>query len=234
LNRCGDFDPLGTGAIPGSHLVKLFGNKPLTALTCEDVRKYRAWRAGQGVSIQTVNHDHMTLTRMLNLAMSDQFNLISRNVSASVPKPDPKNERDRIVTPEEWAALREQAAPHLVRFLTVPYDPRRGELLRLEWSDVDMKRIEFTLRETKDGDARIVPMTPEAYEAFPQCLRERRLDTSNAFLYKGRPIQRRLTTAFKGACRRAGMFTAGGMAGLLLTISDPRSQPRFEEQGLTR
>jgi integrase len=152
--------------------------------------------------VKVVNHDHMTLTRMLNLAMSDQFNLVSRNVSAAVPKPDPKNERERLVTPEEWAAIREHAAPHLARFLTVAYDlgPRRGELLRLEWADVDMKRKEFTLRET-----RIVPMTPEVYEAFRQCLRERRLDTPSVFLYKGRPIQSRLTTAFKAACRRAGI-----------------------------
>ena len=196
-----------TRAIHVSHLLKFFRDKPLSAFTCEDVRKYRSWRAGQGVSVQTINHDHMTLTRMLNLAMSDQFNLISRNVSASVPKPDPKNERDRIVTPEEWAAIRAHAAPHLARFLTVAYDlgPRRGELLKLEWSDVDMKRREFTLRETKNGEARTVPMTPEVYEAFRQCLKERRLDTSRVFLYKGRPIQRRLTTAFKAACRRAGI-----------------------------
>ncbi len=196
-----------TRAIHVSHLLKFFRDKPLAAFTCEDVRKYRAWRAEQGVSVQTVNHDHMTLTRMLNLAMSDQFNLVSRNVSASVPKPDPKNERDRIVTPEEWAAIREHAAPHLARFLTVAYDlgPRRGELLKLEWSDVDMKRKEFTLRETKNGETRTVPMTPEVYEAFRQCLKERRLDTSRVFLYKGRPVQRRLTTAFKAACRRAGI-----------------------------
>ena len=52
-------------------------------------------------------------------------------------------------------------------------------------------------------------MTPEAYEAFRQCLRERRLDTLKVFLYKGRPIQRRLTIAFKAACRRAGIVYGG-------------------------
>jgi integrase len=205
-----------TREIHVGHLVKFFGEKPLTGITCEDVRKYRTWRAEQGVSVQTVNHDHMTLTRMLNVAMSDQFAFISRNVSAAVPKPDPKNERDRLVTPEEWAAIREHAAPHLARFLTVAYDlgSRRGELLRLEWEDVDMKRKEFTLRATKNGEARTVPMTPEVYEAFRQCLRERRLDTPKVFLYKGKPIQRRLTTAFKAACRRAGIVYGrknGGM-----------------------
>ncbi|MBX3234794.1 MAG: site-specific integrase [Nitrospiraceae bacterium] len=196
-----------TRAIHVSHLLRFFSNRALTAITCEDVRRYRAWRAGHGVSIQTVNHDHMTLTRMLNVAMSDQFNLVSRNVSAAVPKPDPKNERDRIVTPEEWAAIRDHAAPHLKRFLTVAYDlgARRGELLRLEWPDVDMKRKEFTLRETKNGEARTVPMTPEVHEAFRECWKERRLDTPRVFLYKGRPIECRLTTAFKAACRRAGV-----------------------------
>jgi hypothetical protein len=59
---------------------------------------------------------------------------------------DPKNERDRVVTPEEWEAIRKHAAPHLARFMTVAYTlgPRRGELMCLEWPDVNMKQKEFT------------------------------------------------------------------------------------------
>ena len=97
-----------------------------------------------------------------------------------------------------------------------------------------MNRKELTLRETKNGDPRIVPMTPEVYEAFRQCLRERRLDTSKVFLYKGRPIQRRLTTASKQHAEGRELFTAGGTAGLLLTISGTPAQLRCEEQGLTQ
>lgn len=81
---------------------------------------------------------------------------------------------------------------------------RRGELLNLEWSDVDMRRKEFTLRRTKNGEVRVVPMTPAVYQVFSELRQERRLDTNRVFLYKNKPIQR-IGTAYKAACRRAGI-----------------------------
>lgn len=107
---------------------------------------------------------------------------------------------------DEWLRLKEAAAPHLRRVLTVAYavGPRKGELLKLEWPDVDMKRREFTLRDTKNGESRVVPMTEEVHEVFKECRKERRLDTQRVFLYKEKPISR-LNTAFNAACRRAGI-----------------------------
>jgi integrase len=58
-------------------------------------------------------------------------------------------------------------------------------LLKLEWSDVDMRRKEFTLRKTKNGETRVVPMTPDVHAAFSELWKERRLDTNRVFLYKG-------------------------------------------------
>ena len=98
-----------------------------------------------------------------------------------MPKPNPQNERDRIATSEEWERLKITLAPHLRRLLTVAYDvgPRKGELLKLEWSDVDMRRKEFTLRRTKNGEVRIVPMTPAVHQVFVELWQERRLDTKS-------------------------------------------------------
>jgi integrase len=42
----------------------------------------------------------------------------------------------------------------------------KGELSKLEWPDVDMRRKEFKLRETKNGEPRLVPMTDEIYAVF--------------------------------------------------------------------
>jgi integrase len=110
---------------------------------------------------------------MLNVARSPQFGLIQDNPAAHVPKPNPQNERDRIASGEEWSRLLAVAASHLQRILIVLYTvgPRRGELLRLEWPDVDMHRREFTLRNTKNGETRTVPMTPEVYRVFTQLCR---------------------------------------------------------------
>lgn len=69
---------------------------------------------------------------------------------------------------------------------------------------MDMRRKEFTLRRTKNGEVRVVPMTPAVYQAFSELRQERRLDTNRVFLYKEKPIHR-VGTAFKAACRRAGI-----------------------------
>lgn len=191
------------------NLVRFFKNKPLGAITPEDVRKYRQQRVGpkgRPLAIQTINHDHTALVHMLNIAKSPQFGLIRDNPAAHVPKPNPQNERDRIASSEEWKRLLEAASPHLQRILIVLYTlgPRRGELLNLEWPDVDMQRKEFTLRQTKNGESRIVPMTAEVHRIFSELWQERRLDTHRVFLYKDKPI-RDVKTAFNKACRRAGI-----------------------------
>lgn len=214
-------------AVCVEHLKKFFsaggpaGDKPLRDITAADVRQYRAWRAAQGVAVQTVNHDHSTLSTMLNVAMSEEFGLIERNVAAMVAKPNPHNERDRVATPGEWEAIKAVAAPHLSRFLTIAYDlgPRRGELLLLKWQDVNMFRREFTLRETKNGEARTVPMTDEVYITFRELWEERRLDTQRVFLYNGKPITS-FKTAFKAACKRAGVVCGRKNGGL--TVHDFR------------
>jgi len=69
---------------------------------------------------------------------------------------------------------------------------------------VDLHRREFTLRRTKNGEVRVVPMTPAVYQVFVELWKERRLDTNRVFLYKEKPIHR-VGTAFEAACRRAGI-----------------------------
>ena len=192
-----------------SNLVAFFGKKPLASITTEDVEAFRAQRVGpkgKAVSVQTINHDHTALTHMLNLARGPRFRFITDNPASHVPKPDPCNERNRIATEEEFARVYAQAAAHFRPVLTIAYSlgTRRGELLQLEWPEVDMKRREFSLKHTKNGEGRVIPMTPDAYAAFCELAKVRRLDTQHVFLYKGKPLKN-LRTAFAAACRRAGV-----------------------------
>ncbi len=219
-----------------SHLVEFFGDRRLDSITPDDVAVYRAQRVryprtkcgkcakplGKAVctvcgwertdsplpaSMQTINHDHTALTHMLNVVRSPRFKLIQDNPASHVEKPDPKNERDRIASAEEWARLQATAAPHLLHFLTVAYmvGPRKGELLKLEWPDVDIRQKEFTLRKTKNGEMRLVPMPPDVLAVFSELWKDRRLDTNRVFLYKGKPWKNP-RTAFAAAGRRAGIL----------------------------
>ncbi len=146
------------------------------------------------------------LTHMFNVARSPRFKLIQDNPASHVEKPDPRNERDRIASVEKCAKLKATAAPHLLWLLTIAYavGPRRGELLKLEWPNVDMRRKEFTLRKIKNRETRVVPMIPDVHEVFSELWKDRRLDTNRVFLYKGKPWKNHRTT-FAAACRKAGI-----------------------------
>lgn len=220
------------------HLVEFLGDKLLASITAKDVEDYRKQRVqydliqcsqcermtgfkrcacgwerldeGKCVTIQTINHDHTALTHMLNIARSSRYKLIGDNPASHVPKPAPNNWRDRVATPDEWIRIKEHSAPHLVRYLTILHSlgPRRGELLKLEWPDVDMRRKEFRLRETKNGEPRVVPMTEEIYAIFKELWKERRVDTQRVFLYKGK-VWKSPRTGYLAACRRAGVQATG-------------------------
>ena len=75
---------------------------------------------------------------------------------------------------------------------------RQGELLNLAWKDVDIKSRIAMLRETKNGEARAVPLSSAAVTVLKSLPRN----------IKGLvfPIPRRtLYSAFWRACERAGI-----------------------------
>jgi integrase len=58
---------------------------------------------------------------------------------------------------------------------------RRGELLKLEWSDVDLKGGSILLRETKNDEDRRVPLIGEAKALLVEWNKVRRLNDSRVF-----------------------------------------------------
>ncbi len=67
---------------------------------------------------------------------------------------------------------------------------RRGELLALEWRDVDLKGGSILLRDTKNGDDRRVPLLGEALALLVERGKVRRLDDPRIFpgTAPGRPV----------------------------------------------
>ncbi|MBU2855434.1 tyrosine-type recombinase/integrase [Acidithiobacillus ferrooxidans] len=58
--------------------------------------------------------------------------------------------------------------PELAAIVTVAIETamRQGEIMGMEWSRVDLKRYTVTLEDTKNGDKRIVPLTPKAVQTL--------------------------------------------------------------------
>jgi integrase len=72
------------------------------------------------------------------------------------------------ITPAEAEAMVKGASPHLQPLLTFMFctGARVGEAVALQWGDVDLRHSRATLRETKNGDDRVVDLPTRAVTAL--------------------------------------------------------------------
>lgn len=192
-----------------NQLIPFFGPRLLAEIKPVDVENYRGQRRkrdGSAPCLQTVNNDHIVLKHCLNIAI--RRDLMVTNPASAVPLPNPHNERDRVLSDEEWARLYEVAKPHLKAVLLLAYQlgQRFGEIVNLTWDRVDLQRGFIKLRgiDTKTKKPRQVPLTPDVKVALQDLAKVRRLNTNHVFLYDGKPVKG-IKRAFKTALKEAGI-----------------------------
>lgn len=131
------------------YVIPSVGSRRLDRLAPADVRKLHADIASAGVSARTVQLAHAVLRSMLSEAMREQ--LISRNVATLVRTPRIEKEEVTPWNVDELASFRLAAAPHPLSalfMLAYALGMRRGELLGLRWSDVDLEHGLLHVRQT--------------------------------------------------------------------------------------
>lgn len=190
-------------------LIPFFGSKLLGDITPADVETFRARRRlrnGDVPSVATVNADHAILKHILSVA--ERRGLVASNAAKRVPMPDPKNERDRVLSSDEWEKLYDAAAHHLKPLLLLAYHlgPRLSEMLNLTWDRVDLSRGFIKLRsvDTKTREPRQVPLTPVVLAELRDLSKVRSITCPYVFQFEGRPIKR-VKRAFHTAMRKAGI-----------------------------
>lgn len=154
-------------------LVDHFGRARIRAITHAELEKYKAkrietpTRRGADRSIAGVNRELSLLRAILNYARRSGW--LVRNpfeMGESIISHADENKRDRIITFDEEARLLEACTgprAHLRALIITAIDTamRRGEMLKLTWSDVDFDRELIRVRKTttKTWEARTVGMT---------------------------------------------------------------------------
>jgi integrase len=145
----------------GRKLVKDFPHKQLYDLTSLVLKN---WLSALPVAATTKNNLKTNLSGFFTFAKGQGW--IKENPCAEVEKFNEhriKAKPPGIVTPEQAAALLENAEPDILPFFAIGLFAglRVAELQRLEWSEVDFdeKLINVAAHKSKTAQARWVPMT---------------------------------------------------------------------------
>ena len=113
---------------------------------------------------------------------------------------------NRTLDPEEYQKLLENCSGHLKPIVKLAYltAMRCGEILKLRWEQVDFKNgvIALEAEDTKTQERREIPLTEEMFELLKHI--PQTLGNPCVFTWKGRSMES-VKTAFKGACRKAGI-----------------------------
>ena len=209
-------------------IVEHFRGRLISTITEHDVERFRSVRKDTPTrtmtarSNSTLNHDLAMFKMMMNKAVA--WGLLERNPAAKVKPLRETKGRTRFLSVEEAKNLIEAASRHLRPILICALETgmRRGKILGLRWSDVDMKNAMIYFGETKNGKARHVPMSNRlraTLAALP-----RRLGTDFVFTGsilktpagngRNRPLNQPIgkvepfhdvRTAFQTACTKAGI-----------------------------
>lgn len=187
------------------------GDYSLSVLDQRLIVKYRDIRLkGKGedrpaVSESTVRKELYMLSKVLHFGETEcDITLPRGNPVDKIRKPSDGKARDRRLTAKEWATVETECKASRNVYLwptvelAVETAMRQGELLSLTWKHVNLKRKFAHLPETKNGEARSVPLSPRALavlDALPRSI-------SGLVI----PVQRMtLFHVFKAATKRAGV-----------------------------
>src|SRR5688572_2807569 len=168
----------GKNTVLKSHLLPTLGDKRLDAITNEDVQALKLRLKDR--SPKTVNNVLTVLSVLLKKAV--EWEVLEKLPCAVRLLTIPKNTPARFYDFEEFARVVEEAkqdsqAAYLIALLGGEAGLRCGEIMALEWSDVDlaMRHISVARSEwkghvtaTKGGRVRYVPMTARLSEALRQ------------------------------------------------------------------
>ena len=144
----------------------------MARLSSLQIASYRDERLTK-VAPNTVIRELAYLSSVINHARRE-WGINIPNPVLMVRRPQMPKGRDRVITEEELKRLLEQLEPTGRRnvwmkplvLLALETGMRTGELLRLQWIDINLQKRTATLWETKNGERRIVPLSSEALEVL--------------------------------------------------------------------
>lgn len=158
------------------HILPRWGKTRLTDMNSRAVGQWLAEKRAQGLAPASVEKIRVILGRSFVLGASWDIPGTERNPARGIPRAPIRNARERFLTTEEAARLKEAVAAsqntqlqHIVGLLLLT-GARLRELLDAEWKNIDIERRSWFIPDTKTKP-RHVPLSTAAVaiiEALPR------------------------------------------------------------------
>jgi integrase len=136
----------------------------LSAIRSSDVAQYRDMRLKAGLSTTSVKHELALLSHLFSVAGREWGMESLGNPVKMIRQPSFARGRERRVSDAEVDAVCMYVTAEIAVCIRLALHTamRRGELLKLRWSNIDFSKSTATLHDTKNGDRRVVPLSSEA------------------------------------------------------------------------
>jgi integrase len=181
-----------------------FGGRRAETIVAREIEEWRD-KLGESLSPASVAH-HLTMLRAIfNRAVRD--GKLKASPTRGVEWPEENNARVRYLTDEEEQALVGAMAERLrpMVIFAIHTGLRRGELLKLLWSDIDLGSGSLHVREAKSGQGRRLPLNQTAMSVLNQFRASGRELTTPGFVFgpDTNAMRMRLNRDFRRAAKAA-------------------------------
>jgi integrase len=151
------------GAI--NHLLPVFGKLVLADVSPKLLAAYKVQRRLEQAAPATINKELQLVRHAFNLAMRE-WEWCRENPMHRVSMEKVRNEVDRWLTRNEEDRLMAGSSVWLREIIVFALHTgmRQGEILNLQWQDVDFARSTLVVMKSKNGMRRTIPMNTVVYE----------------------------------------------------------------------
>lgn len=154
-----------------------FTDKKLSSIVPGDIAK---WRDGSKLKGSSIRREMILLNSLFEIARKE-WEWIVKNPMTDVKKPPDSPHRKRLITLDEFSimadtlgydseskCLTNDSQVALCMFIAEQTGMRSGEIVSLDWDQVDLEGRKVHLLKSKNGDTRDVPLTLKAVALFKQ------------------------------------------------------------------
>ena len=170
-------------------------------MTTEKIMDYVISRRSSGATPATINRELTIMKQLFRWARLR--GLVEEDPTRSVRLESGATKRTRHITREEEERLVSEAADWLqpIIIFAVSTGMRRGEILNLERTDINLEERYAIVRTSKNGDPRVIPLSKRALEAVAKAMSV----TGKVFGWKGGEVLEpaNLEYNFRAAVKRA-------------------------------